>query len=190
MNPEVGQVSVEKFHSIGQTLRNSRESQKLSRTDVANSLKLGQGFIAALENDQYDLLPGHTYIRGYIRSYCALLKLNSDDLLDKLELGPETNIGIASTTNLNVPAQRATSPRRSNRYRWLIWIIFTIIAISLGGLYTTFQFLDQSRISIPNLLESKLIGQEEQTDNGVEPVDEKSDSSQPIRIEGLAIPVE
>ncbi len=190
MKPEVGQVRVEEFHSIGQVLRKSRESRKLSRIDVANSLKLGPRYIAALENEQYDLLPGHTYIRGYIRSYCALLKLDADALLDRLQLEPETNIGIASTTNLNVPAQSATRPRKRNRYRWLVWIIFTIIAISLAALYTTFQFLDQSRVPTPNLLDSNLIEQQEQTINEEGQTNDESVSSQPVRIEGLAIPVE
>ncbi len=190
MKPETGNIAAEDFQSIGQTLRKCRESQQLSREDVANSLKLALHYIAALENDQYDKLPGNTYTRGYIRSYCGLLKVNPRVLLDRLHLEPETNIGIASKTNLNVPAQSAMQPVRRRRFHWFLWILLTTIVIGLATLYTTFQFLEQPSISIPNLLDLNFTGQEEQITSDPGQVDEEPISPQSIRIEGLAIPAE
>ncbi|MYB34723.1 MAG: helix-turn-helix domain-containing protein [Gammaproteobacteria bacterium] len=190
MKPETGNIATEDFQSIGQTLRKCRESQQLSREDVANSLKLTPHYIVVLENDQYDQLPGNTYTRGYIRSYCGLLKIDPHVLLDRLNLEPETNIGIASKTNLNVPAQSATQPRRRRRFRWFLWIVLTIIVIGIATLYTTFQFLDRPPISIPSLSDLNSTGQEGQVTNDAGQVNEEADSSQPTRIEGLAIPVE
>ena len=190
MKPETGHIATEEFQSIGQILRKCRESQQLSKKDVANSLKLGLHCIVALENDQYDQLPGNTYTRGYIRSYCGLLKIDPEVLLERLQLEPETNISIASKTNFNVPVQSAAQPGKRRRFRWFLWILFTIIVIGLAALYTTFQFLDQPPISIPSLSDLNFTGQEEQIANDAGPVNEEPTSSRPTRIEGLAIPVE
>ncbi len=191
MKPETEQVTIEEFQlqSVGQTLCKTRESLQLSRVEVANSLKLELRYIEALEGDRYDDLPGLTYIRGYIRSYSGLLKIDPDVLLDRLELEPDKNISIVSKTNLNVPAQSVATPRRGKRSRWLLGILITILVVGLSALYTTFQFLDQPGISIPNVFDLNLIGQEKQMTSDSEE-GEESVSSPPTRIEGLAIPVE
>ncbi|MCY4150292.1 MAG: helix-turn-helix domain-containing protein [Gammaproteobacteria bacterium] len=188
MKPENGNIATEDSQSTGQTLRKCRESQRLSREDVASSLKLGLPYIVALENDQYDQLPGNTYTKGYIRSYCGLLKIDPDVFIDRLNLEPDTNIGIASKNNLNVPSQSAMPPRRRRRFRWFLWILLTVIVTGIAALYTTFHFLDQP--SIPGWSDLNFTDQEEQATNDAGLVNDEPTPSQPARTEGLAIPVE
>jgi cytoskeleton protein RodZ len=48
-------------------------------------LNLTLANVIALENDDYESLPGWTYVSGYLRAYARLLDLDSDSLRDKAE---------------------------------------------------------------------------------------------------------
>lgn len=91
--------------SVGRQLRQAREAAQLSRDEVAQSLKFSPRQIEALEADNYGALPGATIVRGFVRSYARLLKLEADPLLQQLEpvmpsmpaeVRPPENMGIAS----------------------------------------------------------------------------------------------
>ncbi|MEW6514403.1 MAG: helix-turn-helix domain-containing protein [Pseudomonadota bacterium] len=93
------------YESVGRQLRVAREAAQLSLDEVANSLKFSPRQIEALEADNYDALPGATIVRGFVRSYARLLRLDADDLLRQLEpvipsmpaeVRPPGNMGIAS----------------------------------------------------------------------------------------------
>lgn len=70
-------------------LSSAREAGQLSVKDVASNLNLGIDTIDALERDQYNLLPGCTFVKGYIRSYASLLGLDPDEVIAKVDLQPE-----------------------------------------------------------------------------------------------------
>ncbi len=68
----------------GQLLREARLARKLSLDDVADILRFSPRQIALLEDDRYDALPGATLVRGFIRGYAKLLKLDPVPLLAAL----------------------------------------------------------------------------------------------------------
>ena len=59
----------------------AREAQNLTAADVARRLKLSVWQIEALESGRYDQLPGPIFVRGFIRNYARLLKLDPEDFL-------------------------------------------------------------------------------------------------------------
>src|SRR5579862_4584746 len=67
--------------SIGAHLRALREHAQLSLDDVATQLKLSRRQVMAIESDSFDALPGPTFIRGFIRDYARLLRVDGDELL-------------------------------------------------------------------------------------------------------------
>lgn len=71
--------------SPGRTLRKLREERSLSIADVAQHLKYGVRQIEALETDDFQNLPGMTFVRGMTRSYAKLLGCNPTELLHELE---------------------------------------------------------------------------------------------------------
>lgn len=66
----------------GAVLRQGRQDRNLSVEEVGRSLNLALRHIDALENDDYEKLPGPTYVRGYLRGYALLLGLAPQPLLD------------------------------------------------------------------------------------------------------------
>lgn len=66
----------------GGALHIAREKQGLSLNDVASKLKISNKQIEALESDNFAALPESTIVRGFIRNYAKLLKLDVEPLLD------------------------------------------------------------------------------------------------------------
>ena len=69
----------------GSFLREAREAQGLSLAEVAGALKFSVRQIEALENDNHEHLQGKTFLRGFIRAYARMLKLQPEPLLEMLE---------------------------------------------------------------------------------------------------------
>lgn len=70
--------------SPGQQLRAARLARKLSLDDVADTLRFSPRQITLIEEDRYSELPGATLVRGFIRGYAKLLKLDPEPLLAAL----------------------------------------------------------------------------------------------------------
>jgi cytoskeleton protein RodZ len=91
--------------TVGQTLQAGRVAAGLTVAAVAQSLKFSTRQIEALEADNYAALPGNTIVRGFVRSYARLLRIDPEDLLESLnpyspnmpaDVRPPDNIGVAS----------------------------------------------------------------------------------------------
>ena len=65
----------------GAMLAAAREAQGLSVEDISQRLKLSVAQIKSIEADDHSKLPTPVYVRGFIRSYARLLKLDSAQLL-------------------------------------------------------------------------------------------------------------
>lgn len=90
---------------VGSRLRAAREAANMTLDEVAHALKFSPRQIEHLESDNYGALPGSTIVRGFVRNYARLLKLDADALLHDLdgvipsapaEVRPPDNIGVAS----------------------------------------------------------------------------------------------
>lgn len=68
--------------SIGAQLARAREERGLTISDVAQQLKFAPRQLEALEQDKYEQLPGGTFVRGMVRSYARLLKIEPEPLLE------------------------------------------------------------------------------------------------------------
>jgi cytoskeleton protein RodZ len=69
---------------VGAELARVREERGLALSDVAQQLKFGARQIEALEQERFELLPGGTFVRGMVRAYARLLKVDAEPLLGHL----------------------------------------------------------------------------------------------------------
>ena len=68
---------------LGNTLREERERQKLSLEDIEQGTSIRALYIEAIENGEYDKLPGEVYTRGFIKNYAKFLGLDGDEFSKK-----------------------------------------------------------------------------------------------------------
>lgn len=67
---------------IGPTLRDARNRRKLDLPEVEDAIKIRVRYLQAIENEEWDALPGGAYTRGFIRTYASYLGLDGDRLAD------------------------------------------------------------------------------------------------------------
>jgi cytoskeleton protein RodZ len=67
---------------IGPTLRDARNRRKLDLAEVEDAIKIRVRYLQAIENEEWDALPGGAYTRGFIRTYASYLGLDGDRLAD------------------------------------------------------------------------------------------------------------
>lgn len=65
----------------GDSLREAREARGFGVAEVAAQLNLSVGRLQQLEAGDFDKLPGHTFARGYVRSYARLLGLDPNRIV-------------------------------------------------------------------------------------------------------------
>lgn len=69
----------------GVRLREAREKAGLTLNDVAARLHLDARTVKALEDEEYQLLPAPTFVRGYLRSYARLLELPAEPIVEAFD---------------------------------------------------------------------------------------------------------
>ena len=71
--------------TVSEQLRQAREQQHLDIYQVAESTKIKTDHIRALESGNFDVFSAPVYIRGFIRTYATMLKLDVPRLLADLD---------------------------------------------------------------------------------------------------------
>lgn len=67
---------------IGATLREARNRRKLDLSEVEAAIKIRARYLQAMENEEWDALPGGAYTRGFVRTYALYLGLDGERLAD------------------------------------------------------------------------------------------------------------
>jgi cytoskeleton protein RodZ len=68
---------------IGNSLREARLRQGLEFPEIEQRTKIRGKYLRALEEEQFDLLPGQTYVKGFLRSYAEFLGLDGQLYVDE-----------------------------------------------------------------------------------------------------------
>ncbi len=67
--------------NFGQFLKHERELRGVPLEEIAGATKIHIRFLRALEDNQFDTLPGEVFIKGYLRSYAKAIGYDAQDLL-------------------------------------------------------------------------------------------------------------
>lgn len=126
--------------SPGQALKQARLTKTLSQEEVANKLCLTLSYVNALENDEYQRLPGEIFVKGYLRNYAKLVDLPIEQILDGYEaLKPAEKDSMAAASPLlkNMQPRPFEWPAFAQKTTSLYYLIGTliialIILVSIG----------------------------------------------------------
>lgn len=64
--------------AFGDKLRREREMRGVTIAEMSESTKISKRWLQALEDEEFDVLPGGVFNRGFVRSYARFLGLNED----------------------------------------------------------------------------------------------------------------
>jgi cytoskeleton protein RodZ len=108
--------------SPGRVLRSAREALGLSRREIAEALNLLESTVVAIEDDDTARQPEPVFLRGYVRNYAKLLRLDPEPLVAALNSDARP-----AATPVKVP-----KPLRSNRWLWPVAgaLVATLILVA------------------------------------------------------------
>ncbi len=69
----------------GRKLKQAREANGKTITEVAEKLKLTESLVKAMEHDNYENAPNNVFIKGYLRAYAKLLGISGDELVSQFD---------------------------------------------------------------------------------------------------------
>ena len=119
---------------IGETLREARMRRRIDMTEVEAATKIRAKYLRALENEEWDLLPGPTFVKTFLRTYAEYLELDPRMLVEEYRQRYER----PSTQDLTPFGPGPGRGRRRQRPRRslgpLFVVLFGVLAL-LGALY-------------------------------------------------------
>ncbi len=94
---------------IGNSLREARLRQGLDFPEIEQATKIRGKYLRSLEEEQFDVLPGQTYVKGFLRSYADYLGLDGQLYVE------EFNSRYVRGELEEEPEQQPFRPRRRRR---------------------------------------------------------------------------
>ena len=83
-------MNEERNSVIGQELQKARLDKGLSLDDIQQTTKIQKRYLAAIENGQFDQLPGAFYERAFVRQYANAVGLDVADFMKNHDITTET----------------------------------------------------------------------------------------------------
>jgi cytoskeleton protein RodZ len=97
---------------IGNSLREARLRQSLELTEAELATKIRGKYLRALEEEQFELLPAETYVKGFLRTYAEWLGLDGQLYVD--EYNSRYVTGEEETPYRPRRSSTTRAPRRSD----------------------------------------------------------------------------
>jgi cytoskeletal protein RodZ len=117
---------------IGSSLREARHRKGLDLPEVEHGTKIRAKYLRALEEEQFDLLPSQTYVKGFLHSYAEYLgldgKLYVDEYTSRFWVNDEGGGGHRAPRRVRV---RRRNHRRFERNMIIITLVLIGVVTAL-----------------------------------------------------------
>src|SRR3954454_8808689 len=97
---------------IGAQLRETRMRRRIDISEVEAATKIRAKYLRALENEEWSLLPGPTFVKTFLRTYAEYLDLDARSMVEE----PRQRYGPPATTE-RTPSGRGMGGRPPRRRR-------------------------------------------------------------------------
>lgn len=130
---DVSSIASQNADSVGAQLARAREQRGWTVQYVAEQLKLSQSQIFALEANQLDKLPKLVIVRGFVRAYSKLLRIDADALMslmpqDYEPVRLEASLRPALSTPF-IESRTSLSGHQENNRRYIIGLVVLVLAV-------------------------------------------------------------
>ncbi len=134
---------------IGSSLRDARLRQELDFPELEERTKIRPKYLRALEDEQFDILPAPTYVKGFLRSYAEALSLDGQPFVD--EYNSRFAVGedevVVRTRRMPVQQRRERTVRESR----IAMVALVAITIVTALVIAAWRFGAPEPEPVPNL---------------------------------------
>jgi hypothetical protein len=120
---------------IGETLRESRMRRRIDMAEVESATKIRAKYLRALENEEWDLLPGPTFVKTFLRTYAEYLELDARTLVEEYKQRFERPSGAEPAAFGGLaPGRRPQRPQRRSVAAFGPVAVVAVLALALLGI--------------------------------------------------------
>jgi len=127
---------------IGATLREARMRERIDVSEIEAKTKIRARYLRALENEEWDLLPGPTFVRSFLRTYAQALGLDGKALVEEYRMRFEPPSDVEHQPVVSSPRRprphASIGPARSGAvsrgYMLALGIVGVVIVLLIVGL--------------------------------------------------------
>lgn len=115
--------------SVGDVLRKTRESKKLSRADIARQTYIDEKYLEAIENNRFSEIGSTASVVGFVSLYAKVLELDAQTLVALLRRD-----FALTPSSIRVPSSKRMHILRQRRQLLINWVtIIGITVLVIGG---------------------------------------------------------
>ena len=123
---------------IGATLREARMRARIDVSEIEAQTKIRAKYLRALENEEWDLLPGPTFVKSFLRTYASALGLDGKALVEEYRLNYERPSEppepiVASPRRARMPRGPGAGAAPSRGYMALVGSSRVIVLLIVGA---------------------------------------------------------
>jgi len=117
--------------NFGERLKRERELREVSMEEITSATRIGPRFLEALENEDWEQLPGGVFNRGFVRSVARYLGLDEEAFLAEYDLARNTHSQQESPR----PEERIPSPPKWVPLALVVGAVLILIVLITAGIY-------------------------------------------------------
>ena len=117
--------------TFGERLKRERELREVTVKEIASATRIAPKFLEALENEDWNKLPGGVFGRGFVRSIARYLGLSEENLLSDYDLAR----GETSVPAVQKPEERIPSAPKWIPALAVLLLIAALVGVVFGGRY-------------------------------------------------------
>src|SRR6478672_13649769 len=129
---------------IGTTLREARMRARIDMTEVEARTKIRAKYLRAIENEEWDLLPGPVYVKSFLRTYGDFLGLDSRTLVDEYKRQYERPSDNEMRPISSLSRERERAARGPRIPPW------AIVGVVLVGIVAALYFVGSNNNNSPS----------------------------------------
>lgn len=120
------------MEDIGQKLKEARESKGLSILDIEEKTKIQRRYLSAIEDGEFEKLPGDFYVRAFIKQYASVVGLKGSELLNDFHHEvPSTQPDEYVENSIDNKSQRVRQTTENKKGIWKNYIPHVLIILGI-----------------------------------------------------------
>ena len=116
---------------FGERLRRQREMRGVSLEEISKSTKIGTRSLKAIEDEDFEKLPGGIFNKGFVRAYARFLGLDEEQIVGDFEEAWNAYEAERTPQVFAVPEQEAKPS--SSGWGWISLLV--VVLFGIGGWY-------------------------------------------------------